>query len=930
MKSRCPLKLILALVSLFITLASVADAATRTWDGSASGYWTNAANWTANIVPTNGDALVFAPNASRFLTTNSPGAATNFTSLHFTGSNYVLFSRGLSLTNGMTNAPAIGSNTIFAPLTTRANQTWLLSGRTILSLYGNLTLSTFGLTMDGPGEMQVFSNVVGSAGSSVVQNGKGKVTLKGTANSVLDWRVGNGELAVEGALSGGLIISNGAVLSGTGKVPQFFSAGSVRPGGTSPGVLSVAAGITTFAAGSTLQVNLKGTTPGSGYDQLSIITPPNLSGATLSVVVSGFTPVPGDTFIIITNTGGAAFFSTFSGRPEGSAFTVGATRFVISYVGGDGNDVTLRVVPASLFNGSLDLCHAVEIVPGFFLPKPLGWQNVGTRSISGPYEEELSSEPWAGPAPTPVTTDGSANPPSPEGCGGDDCAVFFKPFTGNGANGSATGHLYQDVAATPGTTYALIGWAGAEANALLQAEFKLEFFDVLNNLLASSARNLVASGLFVPNGQPFNYKQYTVVATAPANSAIVRVRASMMGGTSNPMGGGQAFVVDDFSLLNANTPLIISQPKSRTNYIGTTATFSVGAVGAGSLSYRWRKNGVDLFDSTYVSGAATSTLTLSNVLLIDAANYSVLVSNPPGSGASAPATLTVILTPTTNLLANPHLDFCQSVEIVPGFFLPKPASWQNVGTRTISGPYEDEMSSEPWAGPAPTPVTVFGNANPPPPEGCGGPDCAVFFKPFSGGGTDGPATGHLYQDVPGAPGVIYTLTGWAGAEANALMTRAEFAVEFFDAGNNMVGGAPFNLSTNGLFVPNGQPFNYKQYTVAAIAPPDTAFVRARASMIGATSNPMGGGQAFVVDDFSLTVQSLVQPRITSISIMPGGAKRIRAQGEPNQTYTLQTTGSLSPVISWSNFGSVTANASGDFEYIDPTPLTQRFYRLRLP
>jgi hypothetical protein len=241
------------------------------------------------------------------------------------------------------------------------------------------------------------------------------------------------------------------------------------------------------------------------------------------------------------------------------------------------------------------------------------------------------------------------------------------------------------------------------------------------------------------------------------------------------------------------------------------------------------------------------------------------------------------------------------------------------------------MSSEPWAGPAPTPVTTFGNANPPPPDGCGGPDCAVFFKPFSGGGANGPATGHLYQDNPAAPGLIYTLTGWAGAEANALMTRAEFAVEFFNAGNSMIGGAVFNLSTNGLFVANGQSFNYKQYTVATIAPPNTVVVRARASMIGATSNPMGGGQAFVVDDFSLTVQAIVKPRITSISIiMPGGAKRITAQGEPNKTYTLQTASSLAAPISWSDFASAMANASGEFEYMDPGALLRRFYRLRVP
>jgi hypothetical protein len=196
-----------------------------------------------------------------------------------------------------------------------------------------------------------------------------------------------------------------------------------------------------------------------------------------------------------------------------------------------------------------------------------------------------------------------------------------------------------------------------------------------------------------------------------------------------------------------------------------------------------------------------------------------------------------------NLLANGTLDATIPTEITPGFFLPKPDDWVNEGTRAISGPYEDEMSSEPWAGPAPTPVTT---------EGAGADDWAVFFKPFSGNATDGAATGHLYQDVAATPGLKYILSGWAGAEANALMNDAVFAVEFLDGGGLEIpaSGAELSLLAT-LTTPNGESFNYKQYTVMATAPAGAAKVRARASMIGASGNPAGGGQAFVIDDFSL-------------------------------------------------------------------------------
>lgn len=200
-----------------------------------------------------------------------------------------------------------------------------------------------------------------------------------------------------------------------------------------------------------------------------------------------------------------------------------------------------------LSNGNLDVTYQQEIVPGFFLPKPTVWVNDGFRTISGPYEDELSSEPWAGPAPTPVTSDGV----DPDGPGGNpgDWGVFFKPFSGNATTGDfATGHLYQDVPGNAGETYTLTGWAGAEANFSGGAVFAIDFLNGGGGVIGSSVLDLIGAGLFVDNGEPFDYKQYTVVGVAPAGTVTVRARASMLNGAANPQGGGQAYVVDDFVL----------------------------------------------------------------------------------------------------------------------------------------------------------------------------------------------------------------------------------------------------------------------------------------------------------------------------------------------------------------------------------------------
>lgn len=100
-------------------------------------------------------------------------------------------------------------------------------------------------------------------------------------------------------------------------------------------------------------------------------------------------------------------------------------------------------------------------------------------------------------------------------------------------------------------------------------------------------------------------------------------------------------------------PSILGQPASQTVAQGAAASFTVQAAGSGTLSYRWQKeNGgtfADLTDGGNVSGAATATLSLSNVQLADAGNYRVVVSSGGISTNSAACTLTVAGNPNTTI-----------------------------------------------------------------------------------------------------------------------------------------------------------------------------------------------------------------------------------------------------------------------------------------
>jgi uncharacterized repeat protein (TIGR03803 family) len=127
-----------------------------------------------------------------------------------------------------------------------------------------------------------------------------------------------------------------------------------------------------------------------------------------------------------------------------------------------------------------------------------------------------------------------------------------------------------------------------------------------------------------------------VTGDAPYSGVTFGADGSLYGTTlyGGPADGGLIFRID-------LPPNIGSQPSSRTNSVGTTATFSVTAVGTLPLGYQWLKDGAMLVDGGNVSGASTATLTLANVQAGDAGDFRVIVTNNFGSVTSAVATLSI-------------------------------------------------------------------------------------------------------------------------------------------------------------------------------------------------------------------------------------------------------------------------------------------------
>ena len=149
-------------------------------------------------------------------------------------------------------------------------------------------------------------------------------------------------------------------------------------------------------------VDLRGATPGvgtaldTGFDQTIVTGTVALGSATLTIDSNGFAPAVGDKLLILDNdTNSDPIVGTFNSLPEGSTpVSSDGQTFKVSYVGGDGNDITLERVAAatiryvddawagfSVSDSSVAACGAGERLVG-------AWHAVGFYT-SGPPDTDL-------------------------------------------------------------------------------------------------------------------------------------------------------------------------------------------------------------------------------------------------------------------------------------------------------------------------------------------------------------------------------------------------------------------------------------------------------------------------------------------------------------------------------------------------------------
>ncbi len=127
------------------------------------------------------------------------------------------------------------------------------------------------------------------------------------------------------------------------------------------------------------------------------------------------------------------------------------------------------------------------------------------------------------------------------------------------------------------------------------------------------------------SGAPTTAGTYTLSASA-ANALGTGPAMAITLTVTDPVSGGSG----------PTAPLIVFPPLAQSATVGSTAQFSVSAVGSGVLSYQWS------LGKTPISGASSPTLLIASVKASDAGAYTVTVTNAVGTLVSAPVSLTIL------------------------------------------------------------------------------------------------------------------------------------------------------------------------------------------------------------------------------------------------------------------------------------------------
>lgn len=367
-----------------------------------------------------------------------------------------------------------------------------------------------------------------------------------------------------------------------------------------------------------------------------------------------------------------------------------------------------------------------------------------------------------------------------------------------------------------------------------------------------------------------------------------------------------AVVLEGVSVLVDNAdPAITGEPVNQRVVFGETATFSVAASGSSALSYQWQRYDANLVNGGNISGATSAVLTVSNAQADDATSYKVTVSSTAGSIDSQSVRLRV-LTPAefANALDNPSFE----LDVVTPTTVPEP--WVNFTGSAL------QNTNNLYAWPSEQNVKTIQGTN--------------VVQVYNGGEWNG-----IYQDVPAAPGDIFTGDCWLWQSSfdplTAPVNEAFLEVQFRAGAANPIAIYNSTYVTNAaelhdiwlfLQATNGVAEGYAQTTTTdalyLVAPPGTEFVRFQITL-----HAVGGGPGSVYVDATRLMKKLP---VTVDSSVSGGNIELSWLSQGDTDYQVVYKDSLSDPA-WLPLGELIAGDGTVKTESYTTAGSQRYYQV---
>jgi hypothetical protein len=142
-------------------------------------------------------------------------------------------------------------------------------------------------------------------------------------------------------------------------------------------------------------------------------------------------------------------------------------------------------------------------------------------------------------------------------------------------------------------------------------------------------------------GVPLSYRwvkdgSYVSAASSSPDFTIAAIQVGQAGNYSVEVSNATGMARSQMAAITVvGAPVITTQPLSQSVATGTALTLSVQAAGAGTLNYRWIRNG------SYIAGATNATYTVASASSRDSGLYAVEISNLAGTVSSQIAVITL-------------------------------------------------------------------------------------------------------------------------------------------------------------------------------------------------------------------------------------------------------------------------------------------------